>query len=170
MKAEKYLLINKADEVVIGALLHQLKLTLALAESCTGGLVGNLITNIPGSSAYFLGGYITYSNIAKVSLLGVSEITLQEFGAVSEQTVIEMAVGARQGLHSDIGLSISGIAGPNGGTSEKPVGLVWIGVCFENFQVAQDLHLKGNRLEIKQQSAQQALNFLHRTLTNQFGE
>jgi PncC family amidohydrolase len=158
-----------AEKVIGGLLLHH-KLTLSVAESCTGGLVGNLITNIPGSSAYFLGGYITYSNEAKVSLLGVSEITLQKYGAVSEQTVLEMAFGARQGLHSDIGLSISGIAGPDGGTSEKPVGLVWIGLSAKNIRVAHDLELKGNRLEIKQQSAQQALFFLYNTLTKHFGE
>jgi len=157
-------------EKVIGVLLLQHKLTLAVAESCTGGLVGNLITNIPGSSAYFLGGYITYSNEAKVSLLDVSEMTLQKYGAVSKQTVLEMAFGARQGLNSDIGLSISGIAGPDGGTSEKPVGLVWVGFSTENIQTAQELNLRGNRLEIKQQSAQQALNFLHRTLISQIGE
>jgi len=170
MKAEKQVLTSAADEVIVGELLLQHHLTLAVAESCTGGLVGNLITNIPGSSAYFLGGFITYSNSAKVSLLGVSEITLQKYGAVSKQIVIEMAIGARQGFHSDIGLSISGVAGPDGGTSEKPVGLVWIGLSIKNFLTSQELHLEGNRLEIKQQSAQQALLFLYNTLTKHFGE
>jgi PncC family amidohydrolase len=115
-------------EVKVGRLLREKKLTLAVAESCTGGLVGHLLTNVPGSSEYFLGGVVAYAYGAKERLLGVRHKTLYEFGAVSEQTAREMARGARREFSADIGLSVTGIAGPGGGMPEKPVGLAWAAV------------------------------------------
>ncbi len=131
---------------------------LALAESCTGGLVSAAITEIPGSSGWFDRGFVTYSNAAKVQMLGVSAETLERFGAVSEETAKEMALGALKNSQAQIACSITGIAGPDGGTSQKPVGTV----CFAwvvNNQPAQTatLHLSGNRHSIRQQSAQTAL-------------
>lgn len=131
---------------------------LALAESCTGGLVSATITEIPGSSGWFDRGFVTYSNIAKTEMLGVLPETLEKFGAVSEETAREMALGALKNSQAQIACSITGIAGPDGGTPQKPVGTV----CFAwvvNNQPAQTatLHLSGNRHSIRQQSAHAAL-------------
>ena len=115
-------------EVIVGQLLLQHKLTVALAESCTGGLVGHRITDVPGSSAYLLGGIVAYSYDAKELLLGVKHNTLYDHGAVSAETAVEMARGARRALGADIGISVTGIAGPGGGLPGKPVGL---GVVIE---------------------------------------
>src|SRR6186713_3311182 len=112
-------------ETQVGELLHARALKLALAESCTGGLVGNRITDVPGSSTYFLGGVISYAYEAKVDLLGVQWETLNSKGAVSRETVIEMARGARKALNADIAVSVSGIAGPGGSMPGKPVGTTW---------------------------------------------
>src|SRR5512137_2989636 len=121
--------MKEALEIRIGNLLRQKKLKLATAESCTGGLVSDRITNIPGSSDYFLGGIVAYAYEAKVNLLGVSWKTLEEHGAVSRQVVLEMARGARRVLHTDLAVSVSGIAGPGGEKDEKPVGTTWIGLA-----------------------------------------
>ena len=115
-------------EVKVGKLLSEKGLTLAVAESCTGGLVGHLLTNVPGSSVYFRGGIVAYAYGAKERLLGVRHKTLYNFGAVSEQTAREMAHGARHALSADVGLSVTGIAGPGGGMPDKPVGLTWAAV------------------------------------------
>ena len=114
----------------VGDLLKAQKRTIATAESCTGGLIASTLTDISGSSVYVTGGFVTYSNEAKMTLLGVKEATLIAFGAVSEQTASEMAVGALDRLDVDIALSATGIAGPNGGSPDKPVGLVYIGVSW----------------------------------------
>lgn len=140
---------------------------LAVAESCTGGLVGHMVTNVPGASTYFLGGVIAYDYHAKVRLLGVSWETLENHGAVSEATVKEMARGVRQALGADIGLSISGIAGPTGGTPEKPVGTVWIGLDTETGSWTQEHHAQGDRLANKEEFAAAALTFLWEHLKNQ---
>jgi PncC family amidohydrolase len=147
-------------EIEVGELLRQQGLRLAVAESCTGGLVGHRVTNVPGSSDYFLGGIISYANEAKELLLGVRHKTLEKYGAVSEETVREMARGARQALQAEIGLSISGIAGPGGGTAEKPVGLVWIGLSAPGGEQAWRFLFSGNRSEIKTQAAQTALQLV----------
>lgn len=143
-----------------------MQLKLALAESCTGGLLSHLITNVPGASDYYLGGVTAYSNAAKVSFLGVKQNTLVCAGAVSEEVVIEMASGIRRVFSSAypaeriVGLSISGIAGPDGGTVEKPIGLVWIGLSSSSGEAAYHYRFSGNRQAIKTQSAQTALSHL----------
>jgi nicotinamide-nucleotide amidase len=152
--------LDKPLEVLVGELLLQHKLWLATAESCTGGLISHLITNVAGSSAYYLGGVTAYANEAKVRLLGVNPETLERFGAVSEQTVLEMARGIRYTLGADIGLSVSGIAGPAGGTPEKPVGTVWIGLSAASEKIARHYLWAGDRLLIKEQAAQAALQLL----------
>jgi nicotinamide-nucleotide amidase len=158
------MLVEKIEEIV-GSLLAQRNLTLAVAESCTGGLVGHMITNVPGSSAYFLGGVLAYSNQTKENLLGVNNGTIEKYGAVSQETVLEMADGVRKHVQANIGLSVSGIAGPEGGTPEKPVGLVWIGLSTLDFAKAQSFNFPGNRSEVKQQSAEQALQILYQFLS-----
>ncbi|MBP7215455.1 MAG: competence/damage-inducible protein A [Candidatus Kapabacteria bacterium] len=117
---------------IVGEKLKNKNQTVAVAESCTGGLLGKEFTDIPGSSAYFLGGIISYSNEAKIKFLNVNKKTLDEFGAVSEQTAIEMAMNVRDIFNSDYGISITGIAGPDGGSPTKPVGTVWIGISVKN--------------------------------------
>jgi PncC family amidohydrolase len=147
-------------EVRLGELLRQRGLRLAVAESCTGGLIGHRITNVPGSSTYFIGGVISYANEAKVRLLGVHWGTLEEFGAVSQETVLEMARGVRNILATDVGLAVSGIAGPGGGTPEKPVGTTWIGLSAPGKEQAWLHHLQGNRLQIKEAATERALGHL----------
>ena len=115
-------------ELRLGGLLRAQNLTLVTAESCTGGLIGHLLTGVPGSSDYYLGGAVTYSDMMKKRLLGVSPETLDAYGAVSEQVALEMAAGARFHFGGDIGVSVTGIAGPGGSTDTKPVGLTYIGL------------------------------------------
>jgi PncC family amidohydrolase len=152
--------LKKTLEVRVGEILSQRGLRLAVAESCTGGLISHLVTNVAGSSVYFVGGVIAYANEAKVHLLGVHQETLEKFGAVSSETVIEMARGVRNNLSADIGISVSGIAGPGGGTPEKPVGTVWIGLSTPKEELARHFHWTGNRLDVKEQSARAALMLL----------
>lgn len=147
-------------ELRIGKILSQTRLTLAAAESCTGGLVASRITDVPGSSAYFLGGIVSYSNEAKASLLGVSWDTLNIKGAVSQETVIEMAYGARKTLGADIAVSVSGIAGPGGGTPDKPVGTVWIGLATPGGEEARRFIWDGDRIRNKYLSSEAALQFV----------
>lgn len=145
---------------IAGNLARQLKIHIAAAESCTGGLLSHLITNIPGSSDYFLGGVISYSNQVKIVQLGVQPKTLSVYGAVSRETVVEMARGVRLLLSAEVGISVSGIAGPGGGTADKPVGTTWIGLSTEGLDRAWIFQFGGDRLEIKQQAAEMALNLL----------
>jgi nicotinamide-nucleotide amidase len=152
--------LAKSLEVLVGELLIKRSLWLATAESCTGGLISHLLTNVAGSSTYYMGGVTAYANEAKVRLLGVSRGTLEKYGAVSSETVIEMALGVRIALQADLGISVSGIAGPSGGTPEKPVGTVWIGLCSAQDVFSRHYLWSGNRLEVKKQSAQAALNLL----------
>ncbi|HSW96657.1 MAG TPA: CinA family protein [Candidatus Saccharimonadales bacterium] len=147
-------------EAQIGILLIRHKMTLAVAESCTGGLVGNLITNISGSSEYFLGGIIAYNNSIKTDMLGVKKETIERFGAVSEETAKEMAKNVQEKFCSDIGLSITGIAGPSGGSPEKPVGLTYIGVAIKDIVIVRKFIWRGDRIENKQQSANAALEII----------
>lgn len=138
----------------LGSALKARGLMLAMAESCTGGMVTQAITSVAGSSVWFDRGFVTYSNAAKIDMLGVSNGTLERFGAVSEQTASEMALGALKNSASQIAGSITGIAGPDGGTEAKPVGTVcfaWVGLNFPVSTSTQLFH--GNRQEIRQQAA-----------------
>ena len=121
--------MSEALEFVVGKLLVEKKLTLSLAESCTGGLIGHRLTDVPGSSGYFMGGVVAYANDAKEKFLNVRHDTLSDFGAVSPKTAIEMARGARRAFGSDISISVTGIAGPGGVLPGKPVGLVYISLA-----------------------------------------
>lgn len=147
-------------EVQVGQLLLLHHLTLATAESCTGGLLGHRLTNIPGSSAYYLGGVVAYAYEAKKQVLGVPAATLTTYGAVSAETAREMATGVRRVLGADIGVSVTGIAGPGGGLPGKPVGLVWIALAAAHYSKAQSFVWGGNRLENKEQSAEAALELV----------
>ena len=147
-------------EQTLGPLLRTRGLKLATAESCTGGLVADHITDIPGSSDYFVGGVVAYAYEAKVALLHVSWDTLRLHGAVSPETVIEMARGVRTALGADIGLSVSGIAGPGGGLPEKPVGITWIGLSARDGDWSRKFVWDGDRLANKESSAQAALQFV----------
>ena len=151
-------------EDAVGRLLIERGLTLATAESCTGGLLGNRITNVAGSSEYYLGGIVSYSDAAKMNLLGVSQETLKEFGAVSEETAQEMALGARRVLQSDVGVSITGIAGPTGGTEDKPVGLVYIAVDVAGDVAVRKFVFSEDRRYNKELSAQAALNLVRMSM------
>jgi nicotinamide-nucleotide amidase len=153
-------------EQVVGRLLCEQGRTLGCAESCTGGYVSHLITTVPGSSEYFTGSIISYSNEMKQSLLGVRTETLRQFGAVSEQTVLEMARGALEMLKVDIALSVSGIAGPGGGTPEKPVGTVWMAVADRERSVAQKHVFARDRLKNIQLAAVFGLNMVRKFLLN----
>ncbi len=152
--------MSKPVEVQAGELLARRGMTLAVAESCTGGLIGHRLTNVAGSSAYFLGGIIAYAYEAKEWLLEVRHSTLYEHGAVSEETAIEMARGARRALRADIGLSVTGIAGPGGGLPGKPVGLTWIAVSTREGDSAEKHIWDGDRHQNKTLSAEAALQFL----------
>lgn len=144
----------------IGKSLSERKLKLALAESCTGGLLSSRITDVPGSSEYFTGGIVAYSYEAKATLLGVSWDTLNTKGAVSKETVLEMARGVRKALQSDIAVSVSGIAGPSGGTAEKPIGTTWIALVAPGGEWAHHFVWDGNRIQNKQYSCDAALQLL----------
>jgi nicotinamide-nucleotide amidase len=149
-------------EEVVGALLREKNLTLGTAESCTGGLIGNLLTDVPGSSAYFRGGVVVYGNRAKSDLLGVLPETVETYGAVSNETVGEMASGVRERLMADIGVAVSGIAGPDGGSEEKPVGTVHIGLASKNETMTRGYRFWGERGQIKRHSAIMALDWVRR--------
>ena len=151
-------------EVRVGRVLRSRRLTLALAESCTGGLIGHSLTNVPGSSDYFLGGIIAYAYEAKERLLGVRHETLYEHGAVSRETAQEMARGERLALGADIGLSVTGIAGPTGGLPDKPVGLTWIAYSTRDGEAAEEHVWQGDREANKERSAEAALEMLLNTL------
>lgn len=160
-------------EEQIGSLLLEKGLKLVLAESCTGGLVSHRVTNVAGSSEYYLGSVTAYAYEVKEGVLGVRHETLQQYGAVSRQTVLEMAAGARKALNGGfpletiLGLSISGIAGPGGGTPDKPVGTAWIGMSAPDGEWAWRYAWKGDRVKNKEESAQAALQLIFDYLTGQ---
>lgn len=147
-------------EIQVGQLLHERGLKLVLAESCTGGLLGSRITDVPGSSEYFLGGVVAYAYEAKADLLGVSWETLNTKGAVSRETVLEMARGVRHRMNAHIAVSVSGIAGPGGGTPEKPVGTTWIGLAAEDGEWAKSYQFDRDREGNKISAADAALHLL----------
>ncbi|MBX3042784.1 MAG: competence/damage-inducible protein A [Candidatus Kapabacteria bacterium] len=151
---------NETMESVLGDILKQKKLTLSVAESCTGGLLGEWLTRVSGSSEYFVGGIIAYSNEVKNNNLKVNRDTINTFGAVSQKTAIEMAQNIRSIFHSDIGISITGIAGPEGGTDEKPVGTVWIGISNERETTAKLYNFGNDRLLNRERAASKALELI----------
>lgn len=153
---------NRTLDQVAAELLSRHKLTLATAESCTGGLISQMLTNIPGISSVFMGGAVTYSNDSKEEYLGVRRDTLLQYGAVSRQTAGEMAAGVRSRLKTDIGVAVTGIAGPDGGTPEKPVGLVYIGLSSEKGTVTKELRLLGNRKRIRTITALHVFDMIRR--------
>jgi nicotinamide-nucleotide amidase len=153
---------------VVGRLLRDSGRTVAFAESCTGGMVASLVTDVPGSSAYFLGGVVTYADAAKGSLLDVDADTLRRFGAVSEQTARAMARGVRERFGADVGVSVTGIAGPDGGTTEKPVGTVHFGLSARSgAEIAKKRLFVGDRAVVRRASSIQALEMLRRHLAGE---
>jgi PncC family amidohydrolase len=148
------------EEEIIAGLLVEKHLKIATAESCTGGLIGHKITNVSGSSEYYEGGVISYSNEMKINFLEVREQTLIGHGAVSEQTAAEMAEGIRRAAGVDIGIATTGIAGPGGGTAEKPVGLVYIAISTEEGTEVECHLFGGNRRENKERTCRAALSLL----------
>ena len=165
-KAEKYIYASGDRELeeVIGTLLKERKLTLAIAESCTGGLIADRTTNISGSSEYFERGMITYSNKSKIQELGVPSDFIKQYGAVSRQVAEAMAFGIRTKSNTDIGISTTGIAGPSGGSAEKPVGLVWIGYSDKDETFALQFNFGGERRILKERAAQAALELVRRRI------
>jgi len=151
---------NEEIEKSVGKILNESGTSISVAESCTGGYLSHLLTSIPGSSAYFMGGVVSYSNEAKMDVLKVKQETLTKFGAVSEQTVIEMAEGVRKVMKTTYGIATSGIAGPDGGTDEKPVGTVWLAVTDGKQTLTKKLSLGKIRIVNIEYSAKAALNFL----------
>ncbi|MGI6327636.1 MAG: competence/damage-inducible protein A [Dethiobacteria bacterium] len=147
-------------EYAVAKLLWEKGKTLALAESCSGGLLSHRLTNIPDSSRYFLAGLVTYSNEAKINILGVDPELIASLGAVSDEVAREMASGVRRLCHADIGLGITGIAGPGGETPGKPVGLTYIALEGDRFQFCNRFEFWGNRLDVKERATQTALNLL----------
>lgn len=152
--------MSKQLEHILGTLLRERGMKLAAAESCTGGQLADRITDIAGSSDYFLGGVVAYAYQAKVNLLGVSWETLKAHGAVSREVVLEMARGARRIFEADLAISVSGIAGPGGGLPEKPVGTTWLGLSAPDGEWAHIERFAGDRLHNKAASAESALRML----------
>ena len=139
-------------------------LSISTAESCTGGMLSSRIINISGISKSYKQGYITYSNESKINILGVSREILEKYGAVSEQTAMEMAKGAALSSNADIAISTTGVAGPDGGTDEKPVGLVYIGLFIKGNIYVKKVNLRGDRQRVRAFATSHALDFLRRTL------
>jgi nicotinamide-nucleotide amidase len=150
----------------LGELLINQRLSIAVSESCTGGLLSHVLTAVSGSSTYFIGGIVAYSNPIKEKFLGVKSETLLNFGAVSSQTAKEMAEGIRHRFQTDIGLSITGIAGPTGGTPEKPVGLVWIGISTSQKTSTFECHFNGNREGVQYSTVREILSRVIADLTS----
>ena len=153
-----------ALEEKIVSLLCEKKVTLASAESCTGGMFASRIIDVPGVSEVFKAGFVTYANEAKQNLIGVKEETLVQFGAVSEQTAREMVLGAIKAAKADMAVATTGIAGPGGGTKEKPVGLVYIACGSADDIVVERCLFNGNRKEIRQASVEHALGMLYKEI------
>ena len=151
-------------EYRIAALLEEKNIKVSSAESCTGGLVAAALVNVAGISNWFEEGYVTYSNTAKQKLLGVDKDTLEQFGAVSEQTARQMAIGAAKAAGCQAAVATTGIAGPDGGTDEKPVGLVYIGAVVRDDVVIEKHIFKGDRADVRKQSTQAALELLEQML------
>ncbi len=152
--------INSESDKKTAHLLTKNDKTIAVAESCTGGLIANRLTSVPGSSDYFIAGFVTYSNEAKMDLLEVNQKTIEEKGAVSTDVAQQMAEGVRKNRATDIGLASTGIAGPGGGTEEKPVGTVHIGLSTEEKTETRSFHFSGDRKDVKEQTSEKALRWI----------
>jgi PncC family amidohydrolase len=152
-------------EIEIGKLLIEKNYTISCAESCTGGRLTDRLTNVSGSSAYVKGTIVAYSNEVKINILHVKEETINNLGAVSEETAREMAENVRKVLNTDIGVSITGIAGPTGGTPEKPVGTVFIGISGPNGDKVEQFKFNGSRIEVKEKVVEAALVLIQVYLT-----
>ncbi len=150
----------KSPEKFLCELLLKKGLKVATAESCTGGLIASKITSVSGASGCFDLGVVTYSNEQKQKLIGVKSETLEKFGAVSEETALEMCKGVVEISGADIGISVTGIAGPTGGTKEKPVGTVWIGICSADVHKAECFHFDGDRDRVREKTANKALELV----------
>lgn len=150
----------------VGKILREKNLTIACAESCTGGLLTSRLTDVAGSSAYVQGSIVSYSNAVKNSVLKVKAETLQEFGAVSEQTARQMSENVRKLFNTDIGVGVTGIAGPDGGSAEKPVGTVYISVSNADKTEVKRFNFTGTRAEIKNQSANAAMSMIKKLIVN----
>lgn len=159
---------KKTLEEAVLELLKEKELTLSTAESCTGGMLASRLINVPGASDVYKEGFITYSNKAKRKHLMVKKQTLKIYGAVSEKTAKEMAKGCCFNTGSDVSVAITGIAGPDGGTEEKPVGLVYIACCYKKEVYVQELHLNGNRMKIREQATVKALTLLRECILENF--
>ncbi len=157
-------MIEKVEKLV--QTLAEMEMTISTAESCTGGMLASKIIDVSGASDVFSEGFITYSNSAKSKHLNVSNETLEEYGAVSEQTVIEMARGCKQATDSDMSLVTSGIAGPGGGTPEKPVGLVYIACAYKDNVTAKSFRFDGDRFGVRSQAVDEAINIALYMLEN----
>ena len=163
---EKTALEKSLEESVV-EILAQKKMTVTTAESCTGGLIAGTLVNVAGASDVLNEGYVTYSNEAKERLVGVKHETLEEYGAVSEQTAREMAEGAARAAKADAALSATGIAGPGGGTEEKPVGLVYIGCYVNGETTVKECRFEGSRMENRLHTVETALQLLLRQLSEE---
>ena len=152
--------VHETSTEEMGRELRMAGFTIACAESCTGGLLTSTLTDVPGSSSYVVGSVVSYSNDVKMRILHVSEEILSVYGAVSEETARAMAEGVRHLMQTDIGVGITGIAGPDGGSPEKPVGLVYIAVCAGGKTKVEECHFTGNRAEIRQDACQAALRMV----------
>lgn len=161
---------NKSVAQVLGDLLSERELTVACAESCTGGNIAHNITCNPGSSAYFLGSVVSYSNDVKADVLGVSRTTLGRFGAVSKEVVTEMANGVSQLMRSECAVATSGIAGPDGGTKYKPVGTVWMAAKYGNQVVTELKHFSGDRESVIESATNHVMVMLIKLLRNNYTE
>lgn len=155
-------------EMSVVNLLEKNELTISTAESCTGGLLAGRLINVPGVSDVYKEGFITYTNKAKRKTLGVNKSTLKKYGAVSEQTAKEMAVGAALAADTDISISVTGIAGPDGGTNEKPVGLVYVGVCIKDIVHVEKFRFSGDRANVREQTVISALGLLRKCILEHF--
>jgi len=151
--------VNKSSQGIRSILVKK-RLTLSVCESCTGGMLGSIITHVPGSSKYFLGGIIAYSNDIKRRIVGVPSYVLKKYGAVSPEVAGKMAQGVRRVFKSDIGIGITGIAGPSGGSRKKPVGLVYISLSYKKSILVKKLLLKGGRDQIRKRVCKEALSLL----------
>jgi nicotinamide-nucleotide amidase len=163
---DKYIFALDEDilEEQVGKLLLEKGLTLGTAESCTGGMIASRLTDIPGSSDYFKGGIVSYTNEVKNKVLGVSQEILNTFGAVSRETAEAMALGAREKINADLGLSVTGVAGPGGGTAEKPRGLVYIALAAADKVICREHHFAGSRAAVRQGTVNSSLNLLRQHL------